>query len=373
LQRFFLWIDPVVWSASAISGRRTITNRQGSDTVKRKPDFRQLLKVLEREKPDRPTLFEYYMNQQVYNQLTADLRSDPQDDLASYKKLIDAFARAGYDYVTLTLPGFSFALDERHTERTVSLNTGQMIVDRDSFNRYPWPDPLQARFDLLDRLANYLPAGMKFITPQPVSILGGTINLLGYDNLCLLLYDDESLVSDVFGHVAERITAFHRQTMKHPAVGACLINDDWGFNQQTRISPDHLRRHVFPWYRQIVHEIHAAGKPAILHSCGNLETVMPDIIDILLFDGKHSFQDQIMPIEQVYQLYSSRIAILGGIDVDFMCRQTPEAIYRRSRNMLQLSERKGSYALGTGNSVPEYLPTEHYFAMLRAADPDSSN
>lgn len=341
--------------------------------MKREPDFRQLLKVLERGRPDQPTLFEYYMNRQVYDRLTSGIWYDPDDELASYKKLIDAYARAGYDYVTLTLPGFSFALDERHSERTVSLNTGQMIADRESFDRYPWPDPLQARFDLLDKLTGYLPEGMKIIAPQPVSILGGTINLLGYDNLCLLLYDDQALVADVFGHVAERITAFHRQTMKHPAVGACLINDDWGFNQQTRISPEHLRRFVFPWYKQIVREIHAAGKPAILHSCGNLETVMPDIIDDLQFDGKHSFQDQIMPVEEVYQLYGSRIAILGGIDVDFMCRQSPEAIFQRSRNMLQLSDRQGSYALGTGNSVPEYLPTDNYFAMLRAADPDNSD
>jgi hypothetical protein len=33
--------------------------------------------------------------------------------------------------------------------------------------------------------------------------------------------------------------------------------------------------------------------------------------------------------------------------------------------MLALGER--GYALGTGNSVPEYIPDEKYFAMTRAA------
>ncbi len=331
------------------------------------PDFRNLLQVLAHQKPDRPTLFEYYMNNQIYDDLTRDRRYDPADDLAPWKKLVDAFTAAGYDYTTITLPGFTFPLAERAHGQSVSLNEGAMICDRASFRAYPWPDPGQARYDLLDRLAGYLPAGMKLVVPQPVSIFGGTVNLLGYDNLCVLLYEDEDLVADVFNAVGERIMAYHLENLRHESVGACLINDDWGFNQQTRISPTHLRRYVFPWYRRIVQAIHAAGKPAILHSCGNLREIMPDIIEDLQFDGKHSYQDLIQPVESFYEEYGGRIAVLGGIDVDFLCRRTPEEVYARCRAMLELSAGRGSYALGTGNSVPEYMPKENYYALLRAA------
>ena len=94
---------------------------------------------------------------------------------------------------------------------------------------------------------------------------------------------------------------------------------------------------------------------------------MDEIIDDLGFDGKHSFEDKICPVEQAYERWGSRIAILGGIDLDFMCRSDPAAITARSKAILERSAGRGSYALGTGNSVPEYVPDENYFAMVRAA------
>jgi uroporphyrinogen decarboxylase len=57
----------------------------------------------------------------------------------------------------------------------------------------------------------------------------------------------------------------------------------------------------------------------------------------------------------------------GGIDLDFVIRSTPEEVYHRSKAMLERSAEKGGYALGTGNSVPGYVPDEHYFAMITAA------
>jgi uroporphyrinogen decarboxylase len=55
---------------------------------------------------------------------------------------------------------------------------------------------------------------------------------------------------------------------------------------------------------------------------------------------------------------------LGGIDVDFMCRSTPREIKLRCQKMLARSSGRGGYALGTGNSVPEYIPYDNFIAMI---------
>ncbi|MFW5891157.1 MAG: hypothetical protein ACOCUI_02960, partial [bacterium] len=54
----------------------------------------------------------------------------------------------------------------------------------------------------------------------------------------------------------------------------------------------------------------------------------------------------------------------GGIDVNFICQSDTKKIKERSLNMLKISEDKGGYALGTGNSVPEYVPDDKYLAMI---------
>ena len=72
-----------------------------------------------------------------------------------------------------------------------------------------------------------------------------------------------------------------------------------------------------------------------------------------------------MPIETAYKTYSNRIALLGGIDMDFVCRASKKEIYDRSKRMLETG--KTAYALGTGNSVPYFVPMENFFTMISAA------
>jgi uroporphyrinogen decarboxylase len=190
---------------------------------------------------------------------------------------------------------------------------------------------------------------------------------VGYEALCYMLAEDPHLAEDVFQQVGERLLEYYAAVLRSDSVGACFANDDWGYQTSTLLSPDALRRLVFPWYRRIVEIAHAAGKPVILHSCGYYEEIIEDIIGDMGFDGRHSYEDQIMPVEDAYERLCGRIAVLGGIDVDFICRSGPEEVYSRARSMLERASERGGYALGTGNSVPEYVPDENYFALLRAA------
>ena len=58
------------------------------------------------------------------------------------------------------------------------------------------------------------------------------------------------------------------------------------------------------------------------------------------------------------------IALLGGLDVDFLCRASPAAVRARVRATLDACQPGGGYCLGTGNSVANYVPLENYLAML---------
>ena len=197
-------------------------------------------------------------------------------------------------------------------------------------------------------------------------LLENAIEIVGYERLCYLLADDPDLVNQIFDGVGSRLVQFYERVAAHPSVGACISNDDWGFRTQTMFSPPQMRKYVFPWHKQIVDVVHAAGKPVILHSCGHFERIIDDMVEIGI-DGRHSYEDTILPVEEAYERYHNHFAILGGIDLDFICRSTPEEVYARSKAILAQTSERGGYALGTGNSVPDYVPDENYFAMIRAA------
>ena len=91
---------------------------------------------------------------------------------------------------------------------------------------------------------------------------------------------------------------------------------------------------------------------------------MDDLIDYVGVDGKHSFEDTIMDVARAYGIYSDRISVLGGIDVDFLCRSDERSICERVRKTLGICMKKGGYCLGTGNTMANYIPIDNYLAMV---------
>ena len=141
-------------------------------------------------------------------------------------------------------------------------------------------------------------------------------------------------------------------------------SDDMGFKTGPLIGPDDLREFVLPGHKKMAAMAHAAGKPYLLHSCGNLESIMEDLIEDVKIDAKHSFEDTIEDVRDLKPRYGDRIALLGGIDLDFLCRADEDAVRARVRDTLDVCQPGGGYCLGTGNSVANYIPLNNYLAML---------
>jgi len=113
--------------------------------------------------------------------------------------------------------------------------------------------------------------------------------------------------------------------------------------------------------------VHAAGGLFLWHSCGCIFEIMEDVI-ALGIDAKHSNEDSIAPFDRWISDYGDRIGLLGGFDMDVLCVNTADVIYDKVLDMGRRFRKSAKgYALGSGNSIPDYVPTENYLAMIRAA------
>lgn len=343
----------------------------------RKPDFNNVLKVLKKEVPSRYTLFEMFRNDELEQKLAGydnmpqssffNLKTLPET-IDNYKMRIKAWHATGYDYCTIHSSNFKFNNNmSTHGKESRSMNEGSVIHSREDLENYIWANPDDSNNSIIKSVEQYLPDGMKFIVMGPGGVLENVIELVGYEQLCFLLIDDPELVMDIFDNVGSRFVRYYELALENDSVGACIANDDWGFNTQTMFAVPDMQKYVFKWHKKIVETIHKHNRPAILHSCGNLKNVFDDIIDDIKYDGKHSYEDNILNVESAYDILNPRIAVLGGMDLDYVCRSTPQDVYNRSLAMLEKTQSKGGYALGTGNSVPNYVPDENYFAMISAA------
>jgi len=334
----------------------------------REPDFENLKQVLQKKAPPRAVLFEFLLGENKEKKLTgAEYQTSTEFDRVV--TTIKAFDSGGYDFAPIIVRGLVFERKSHFVSHalTKSLNEGSVITDRQSFENYTWPEIENCDFSIISKAAAYLHPKAKFVPFSHDGILENVIGIVGYERLCLMLYEDEPLVSAIFFEVGKRIHSYFKACLSYPEVGAVILNDDWGFNTHTLISPKALRKYVFPWYKEIVAMAHDHGKCAILHSCGKYDAIIEDIIGDMRFDARHSYEDGITPVEKAYEALKGRLGVLGGMDVGFMARSSAEEVYERSTRMLRRSAGLGGYALGSGNSIPDYIPDENYLAMLQAA------
>jgi uroporphyrinogen decarboxylase len=168
--------------------------------------------------------------------------------------------------------------------------------------------------------------------------------------------------------ISHRLIEMYRITLSRllefTRVKVAWGSDDMGFRSGTLISPDDLREFVLPGHKLMAEMTHVAGYPYLLHSCGKLTAIMPDLMDDVRIDGRHSFEDTIETVVDAKRLYGDRISLLGGIDMDFICRASEEQVRQRVRSTLDQCMPGGGYCLGTGNTVANYIPLDNYLAML---------
>jgi uroporphyrinogen decarboxylase len=104
--------------------------------------------------------------------------------------------------------------------------------------------------------------------------------------------------------------------------------------------------------------------PFILHTCGQLQAIMDDLIEDVGIDAKHSFEDVIEPVESIVARYGDRIGIIGGVDLDLLSRGSEEQVRTRTREILTACAPSRGYVLGSGNSIANYIPIDNFLAML---------
>ena len=339
------------------------------------PDFGRLEKVLRREGTlDRVPFYELFSNitdevLERIGRVPAEGQAPPPgcetDDLNALRH-INYMYYLGYDYLNAGATGFGFADEPRETDsdgkRSWVLAGGAAIASREDFERYRWPNLSAVDYSPLERMQGPLPDGMKVIAGTS-GILENVMWLLGYEGIAYMLYEDESLVADTFEAVATRTIGYLENCASIDTVGAIQMGEDMGFKTQTMLSPAVYRKHLFPWHKKLVDAVHAHGKPIILHACGNLGEIMEDIIECG-WDARHSFEDEIQPVWEAKEKYGDRIALMGGFDMDKICRLSDNEVRAHTRFLVEHCAPGGGWALGTGNSVADYIPTDNFVTML---------
>ena len=343
------------------------------------PDWQGLLDNIRRQgTPSRVYNIELYHDPEVIDavverfRLTAGL--DPGSPDYDQRRMI-AFNRfCGMDHVRVKLdPRLTFHRHKVEDTATMKRAGGREFQDEhtgpimswEDFEKYPWPDPDGPE---VARELHWYQENL----PDDMCLIGGTtahfcerlLWLMGYERFCYALYEERDLVEAIAQKLREYYFACMRRYLECDRVEALWVSDDMGFKTGLFFSPDDMRELVLSSHEALARMVHEAGRLYLLHACGNLSAIMGDLIDVVRIDAIHSFEDTIETIQDAKLAYGQKTGLLGGMDVDFLCRATEEQIRRRVRHTIDACQPGGGFCLGTGNTVANYIPLDNYLAMV---------
>ncbi len=342
------------------------------------PNFERLKKAIHHEEPDRLPLAEALVAYEIQSQFLG-------------KKVIDSdlllqvefWSQAGYDFIPLTVGMMSpgeitkessiFGVVQKvlrkgkDTEEVVPWDIEEkgVISNPEDYERFPWDEAAKLDFRKFYEVQPFLPEGMKVIACSG-KIFTLTWMLMGFQNFCLSLYLQEELVGKIFQKIGEVQIQGAKKLLEIPKIGGLWVVDDLSYGSGPMIDPKFLRKYVFPWYEELASIAKKQDLLFFVHSDGNIWQIMEDLITIG-FNAIHPIDPTSMDINEVKERVGQRIGIIGNIHTDLLASGTPEEVMELTRKRIREIAPGGGYALGSGNSVPNWVRFENYQAMRETA------
>lgn len=230
---------------------------------------------------------------------------------------------------------------------------------------HPWPDPHEPRrWDGVPRQAALHP---ELFRVAVVGDLWERANFLcGLDQLLLDLRDRPLFVEGLLDRIAEYDLATLERLVRH-APHAIFLSDDYGLQRSLMMSPTDWRHFVKPRLARILAAARRHGCRTMLHSCGHVTEIVPDLIEIGL-DILHPIQPEAMDTRSLKREFGQDLTFCGGVNTQqLLPHGTPEEIRAEVHRLAAEMGQGGGYILEPGITLQADVPVANLVGVVEAA------
>ena len=182
--------------------------------------------------------------------------------------------------------------------------------------------------------------------------------MMGTENVLVAMLEEPELVEDMFDTYLSRCEAlFSRVWDAGYHFDELFWYDDMGYKGMTFFSPNLYRSILQPYHKRAVDWAHNHGIYAQLHSCGDVMTLLPDIVATGV--------DALNPLEvkagmdavRIKREYRDRLLLRGGINA--VLWNDTEAILHEIREKVPILKENGGYIFASDHSIPNSVSLEN--------------
>jgi uroporphyrinogen decarboxylase len=188
------------------------------------------------------------------------------------------------------------------------------LQNYDQFDSYQFPDfTIQERYENAKEKIRHNKEEKFVLANIPFSLIHRSEYLRGHDNAWTDAYEyPEELgkMLDRFAQIAINVID------RFAAIGAdgIISCDDWGLQDRLMVSPAIFKEFFKPRYLKVYQHAHEKGLLTFLHSCGNIVSIIDDLIEAQL-DVIQMDQQENMGVENLAGRFGGRICFWCPVDI----------------------------------------------------------
>lgn len=253
-------------------------------------------------------------------------------------------------------------------DRTVDKDIGivkEYVLHEPTLKGYTFPDPLDKRFfeDIPGKTEIYSDRFRLFAIG--FSLFERAWTMRGMENLLLDFLMHPDFAHELMNSITEYNIIQIEEALKYD-IDAVELGDDWGRQVALIMGYDCWKEFMYPYLKRMFRVIKGKGKYVFLHSCGDVDELFDDLIEIGL-DCFNPFQPEVMDTKILLKKYHKRLSFWGGLSIQNTLPFGTVEDVRNETGYLLNAGRNGGYILSPSHAVEGDTPIENIIAFIEGA------
>lgn len=189
---------------------------------------------------------------------------------------------------------------------------------------------------------------------------------LGTDKVLMAMVEDPEWIIEVMNHELDLNIALYEMVWDAGYhFDAISWPDDMGYKGKTFFSLDMYREILKPIHKRATDWAHSKGAKVHLHSCGDVRSFIPDLIEIGI--------DMLNPLEVkagmdpawLKRMYGKQLTFHGGLNAALFWDMAK--MEEHMRQVIPAMKQDGGYILSSDHSVPDSVSFEQFGRFVELA------
>lgn len=253
---------------------------------------------------------------------------------------------------------------DRRVDKDIGIVENNLLAEP-TLDGFSFPDPRDSRFfsDIPVLIDKYPDRWRVFRIG--FSLYERAWTLRGMENLMVDFYEEPEFVAELFNAICDYNLAQVDEAL-HYDIDAVYFGDDWGMQTGLQMGPNLWREFIKPVLKRMYGRVREAGKMVMIHSCGKVDELFPDLIELGL-NCFNPFQPEVMDVYSLLETYRGRLAFHGGLSTQqTLPYGTVDDVRAETSRLLKAGE-KGGYILSPAHAVEGDVPLDNVLAVIETA------